>query len=90
MSSMRVYENLVKKGSHCAVEWEEPGSPRSVVQSKDVSGKAGGDFDVGDVCSVNVRNGSKITTYMATVLGIGEQLVNFSNDTRGAENLCIS
>ena len=72
MSSMRVLEKLLQKGSHCAVEWDEPGNPRSMVSSKNVTGVKGEEYEVGGVCCVGVREGSKMVTYNAKVLGIGK------------------
>ena len=72
MSSMRLLERLTQKGSHCAVEWNKPGNPRSVVLTKTVSAVSGDNFEVGDVCNVRVREGGKMVVYNATVLGFGE------------------
>ena len=71
---MRLLEKLTRKGSHCAVEWDEPGNPRSVVLTKNVTGMSGEDYEVGDVCKVRIREGSKMSVYEATVIGIGEYL----------------
>ena len=40
-----------------------------------MSGLSGEDFEVGDVCKVNVLEGSK--THEATVLGIGEYILKY-------------
>ena len=69
---MRLLERLTQKGSHCAVEWNEPGNPQSVVLTKTVSGVGGDGFEVGDECNVRVREGGKMVVYKATVIGCGE------------------
>ena len=91
---MRLLEKLTRKGTHCAVEWSEPDSPRSVVPVKSVSGLSGEDFEVGDVCKVSVREGSKTVTYEATVLGIGENIdikehINNNNNSILIMNMLI-
>lgn len=71
-ASLRCQENLLKKGSHCAVEWDEEGRPRGVVQTKNVSGIDKDHFKVGDICNVRVQTGSKIASYTAEVIGMGK------------------
>ena len=45
----------------------------SIVASKQVaSGADGGTVKFGDVCTVNVREGSKMVGYTAKILGMGE------------------
>ena len=71
MSSMRRYEKLVRK-AFCAVEWTEPGNPRSVVLSKHVSGLDGREYEIGQPCRVQLKEGSKVVNYSAKVLGEGK------------------
>ena len=70
------YATSVFVGSHCLVEWDEPGNPRNVVLRKTVAGANGVDSDdsiaVGSLCYVDVRSGSKKARYQATLLGIGK------------------
>ena len=54
------------------MEWDEPGNPRNVVQRKTVTGKTDGGLKVGDLCDVQIREGSKKSCYQAKLLGIGE------------------
>jgi hypothetical protein len=70
-ASLRRQEHLLKKGPHCAVEWDEEGRPRGVVQTKNVSGIGKEDFNVGDMCNVRVQTGSKIANYTAELLATG-------------------
>ena len=80
MASMRQLKKLLHKGSHFAVEWDEPGNPRSVVPRKDVvvdqtrKDIVGESLnDVGDVCQVRVKEGSRTVEYNAKVIGIGSK-----------------
>ena len=64
-------ERLLPKPTHCAVEWDEPGNPRSVVLSGHVSGIDEDRYEVGKLSCVMVREGKKMIPYNATVLGEG-------------------
>lgn len=59
--------------THCLVEWEEEGNPCNVVQKKSVKSlkEDGNDLNVGETCSVRIREGSKMVAYSAKLLGIG-------------------
>ncbi len=62
-----------RRGSHCVVEWDGPGSPRNVVLTKSVSGLGDNpqEFGIGDVCDVRIRQRAKMVPYKATLLAIG-------------------
>ena len=60
--------HFVLLGTHCLVEWEEPGNPHSVVQRKSIRGT----FEVGERCDVELRIGHKRSCYKARILAIGE------------------
>ena len=71
MSSMRLLSQLLKPShTQCLVEWQESGSPVSVVASKQVAD--GDTVKFGDLCTVNVREGSKTVGYTAKILGMGK------------------
>ena len=53
-------------GSHCLVQWDEPGKPYSVVENKYVKGFGEESVSVGDMCSVGFRRGVKMTFYDET------------------------
>lgn len=57
-------------GSHCLVEWVEPGAPCSVVPMKQVKPNKG-DVTIGEICKVGFRQGVKMSYYDAKILGIG-------------------
>ena len=57
-------------GSHCLVEWDEPGKPYSIVENKQVKGFE--DVSVGDMCSVGLCRGVKSIYYDAKLLATGE------------------
>ena len=58
-------------GTHCLIEWNEPGNPRNVVPRKSVQA-TGERLRDGEMCDVEIRIGSKRSLYEAQVLGIGE------------------
>ena len=59
--------------THCRVEWQESGNHVSVVGSKQVESKVdGGTVKLGDLCTVSVREGSKMVGYEAKILGMGK------------------
>ena len=64
--------SLSLPGSHCLVEWDEPGNPRNVVPTKTVTGKGDGGLTVGNLCDVEIRKGSKKSCFQAKLIGIGE------------------
>lgn len=55
------------------MEWDEEGRPCSVVNKKHVKGLSeGSGIEVGDVCSVGIRQRGKQMYFNARLLGIGE------------------
>lgn len=72
MSSMRLYGKLVASengelaGTHCVVQWEEEGDPRSVVEKKRMI-----DFSViGETCKVRVTEKAKTVVYPTSWLRV--------------------
>lgn len=63
--------------THCLIEWNEPGKPMSVVMMKSVRCLENEDpltIGVGDVCTVDFKQGAKKFKYSARVLGVGKSL----------------
>ena len=74
-SSRRVLDKqLSGGGTHCL--GDEPGNPRNVVEKKRVKPLIDSDagLQIGELCSVTIRQGSKMASYTAKLLGIGEEL----------------
>lgn len=59
-------------GTHCLVEWNEPGNPRNVVRRKSVHTRGAERLQAGVKCDVEIGVGKKRSMYEARVLGIGE------------------
>ena len=74
MSSMRLYGKLVASengelaGTHCAVQWEEEGDPRSVVEKKRMIDFSG----IGETCKVRVTEKAKTVVYPAKLVACGK------------------
>ena len=60
-------------GSHCLVEWQELGNPRSVVEKKRVIKWTA----IGDACDVKVTEKSKAVVYKAKLLACGKLVLWF-------------
>ena len=52
------------------MEWQEPGNPVNVVSANHV--ESGGVLKVGDLCSVKVKEVSRMVSYPAKILGMGK------------------
>ena len=64
-------------GSHVLVEWDEPDSPQTIVDAKNVTAvEAGGDRRPrpGDKCRVTLIEGHKRAVYEAKVTASGRNL----------------
>lgn len=59
VSSLRLavsLSNVHSTGTHCLIEWDEPGSPVSIVERKNVKAvDDNSELNVGDMCSVRCR-----------------------------------
>ena len=63
---------LYSTGTHCLIEWDEPGSPVSIVERKNVKAVDGdSELSIGDVCSVRCRERSKWVEYPGKLLAQG-------------------
>ena len=87
-SSWRVLDRMMTTsgtavgGSHCLVEWDEPGNPRNVVDRKKVKPlNLDAGLQIGELCSVTIRQGSKVASYTAKLLGTGKSTLIISYQT---------
>ena len=55
------------------MEWQEPGNPVNVVSANQIESSV--TVKVGDICTVKVREGSRMVSYPAKFLGTGKSNV---------------
>ena len=68
------YDFNFSTGTHCLIEWNEPNSPVSVVERKNVKSVGGvSEPNVGDVCSIRCRERGKWIEYPGKLLAQGSK-----------------
>ena len=73
MSSMRLLSKVIESdsnkptGSHCIVEWQEKGNPRSIVEAKRVIERVA----IGEPCTVKLFEKSKAVIYEGKLVACG-------------------